>query len=49
MAAGASDRPSSRLPFEAAGVALTKALAPVLAKDGIRVNSVAPGPVWTPL
>lgn len=26
-----------------------KALAPRLAKQGIRVNAVAPGPVWTPL
>ena len=29
--------------------AFTKALASSLAKDGIRVNCVAPGPVWTPL
>jgi len=27
----------------------TKALAKQLAPKGIRVNSVAPGPVWTPL
>ncbi len=30
-------------------VAYTKALAEMLAPQGIRVNSVAPGPVWTPL
>jgi NAD(P)-dependent dehydrogenase (short-subunit alcohol dehydrogenase family) len=28
---------------------LTKSLAQSLASDGIRVNCVAPGPVWTPL
>lgn len=27
----------------------TSGLAQLLAKDGIRVNAVAPGPVWTPL
>ncbi|KAB0676701.1 SDR family oxidoreductase [Aureimonas leprariae] len=32
------------------GIAIfTKALAKQLAKQGIRVNAVAPGPVWTPL
>jgi NAD(P)-dependent dehydrogenase (short-subunit alcohol dehydrogenase family) len=30
-------------------VAFTKALSQSLAEKGIRVNSVAPGPIWTPL
>lgn len=30
-------------------VAFTRSLAQSLVKDGIRVNGVAPGPVWTPL
>ncbi|MER7344967.1 SDR family oxidoreductase [Streptomyces aurantiacus] len=30
-------------------VTFTHGLAQMLAKDGIRVNAVAPGPVWTPL
>jgi hypothetical protein len=33
-----------------AGIAnLTKSLAKLAAKQGVRVNAVAPGPVWTPL
>jgi NAD(P)-dependent dehydrogenase (short-subunit alcohol dehydrogenase family) len=34
---------------KAAIVNFTKALAAQLIEDGIRVNAVAPGPVWTPL
>jgi NAD(P)-dependent dehydrogenase (short-subunit alcohol dehydrogenase family) len=36
-------------PTKAAIVSFTKALAKLLIKQGIRVNAVAPGPVWTPL
>jgi NAD(P)-dependent dehydrogenase (short-subunit alcohol dehydrogenase family) len=36
-------------PTKAAILALTRALARQVAGEGIRVNSVAPGPVWTPL
>lgn len=45
--------PSSSLlayaPTKAAIVSFTKALAKGAAERGIRVNAVAPGPVWTPL
>jgi len=34
---------------KAAIVAFTKSLAKQLAKQGIRVNAIAPGPIWTPL
>jgi len=36
-------------PTKSAIVAFTKSLAKQVASKGIRVNAVAPGPVWTPL
>jgi NAD(P)-dependent dehydrogenase (short-subunit alcohol dehydrogenase family) len=36
-------------PSKAAIVSFTKALSPMAMKQGVRVNAVAPGPVWTPL
>lgn len=36
-------------PTKAAIVSFTKALSPMAMKRGVRVNAVAPGPVWTPL
>jgi len=36
-------------PTKAAIVAFTKSLAKQVAKRGIRVNAIAPGPIWTPL
>ena len=36
-------------PTKAAILAFTRALAKQVAADGIRVNCVAPGPIWTPL
>jgi NAD(P)-dependent dehydrogenase (short-subunit alcohol dehydrogenase family) len=30
-------------------VSFTRSLSEALVKDGIRVNAVAPGPIWTPL
>ncbi len=36
-------------PTKAAIVSFTKALSQTAMKQGIRVNAVAPGPVWTPL
>lgn len=36
-------------PTKAAILAFTRALARNVAADGIRVNCVAPGPIWTPL
>lgn len=48
-----ADKPSpSLLAYVATKGAIanfTAGLAQLLAKDGIRVNAVAPGPVWTPL
>jgi NAD(P)-dependent dehydrogenase (short-subunit alcohol dehydrogenase family) len=48
-----SDSPTpTLLPYDVtkAGIAnMTAALAQLLAPRGIRANSVAPGPVWTPL
>jgi NAD(P)-dependent dehydrogenase (short-subunit alcohol dehydrogenase family) len=34
---------------KAAGMSFTKSMAKQLGPKGIRVNGVAPGPIWTPL
>jgi len=48
-----SDMPSPTLaPYAATKAAIANfcaSLAQLLGPDGIRVNSVAPGPIWTPL
>jgi NAD(P)-dependent dehydrogenase (short-subunit alcohol dehydrogenase family) len=48
-----ADQPSAQLlvyaATKAAITAFTASLAELLAKKGIRVNAVAPGPIWTPL
>ena len=42
-------RETERLVEEAGRVNFTASLAQLLAERGIRANSVAPGPIWTPL
>ena len=48
----AFDPSPNLLPYAATKAAIvnfTKALSPMAMKQGVRVNAVAPGPVWTPL
>ena len=48
----AYDPSANLLPYAATKAAIvnfTKGLAPIAMKRGVRVNAVAPGPVWTPL
>ncbi len=40
---------ASRCKTKGAIVAFTRSLSQALVKEGISVNAVAPGPIWTPL